>query len=80
MAIAQSTREALEGLVEALVVADAIGRAFDVAADEYNPPPWVYVYNQQLRCVSEASERLEKLLRQQVLPVLEDMPLVVRKS
>lgn len=54
---------AINVLNDRLVLAEAIGQAMEAAADQDNPPPWVYVYREQVRAISEASEVLETLLR-----------------
>jgi hypothetical protein len=56
--------QAVDALNARLVLAEAIGQAFDLAAPEDSPPPWVFVYREQIEAIRGASEALETLLRQ----------------
>lgn len=62
LADANKVREAVNLLNDRIVLAETIGQALEAAADIDNPPPWVYVYREQVRAISEASEVLETLL------------------
>lgn len=63
LATANQVMAAVDRLNETIVLAETIGQAMDAAADVDNPPPWVYVYQAQVRAISEASEALETILR-----------------
>lgn len=45
-----------------LVAADAIAKALDLAGDG-DPPPWVYVFQDQVEGISIAAGALETLIR-----------------
>jgi len=49
-------------LNDRLVSADAICGALDAAGGE-NPPPWVYVFRDQVEAIRVAAEALEVLIR-----------------
>jgi hypothetical protein len=54
---------AVEALNERLLMAYAIGEAFDQAGGE-SPPPWVFVYREQVEAIRQAAERVESLARE----------------
>jgi hypothetical protein len=49
-------------LNDRLVAADAIAKALDLAGDG-DPPPWVFVFRDQIEGISTAAEALEALIR-----------------
>jgi len=53
---------AVDVLNERLVSADAIAKALDLAGDG-DPPPWVFVFRDQIEGISTAAEALEILIR-----------------
>lgn len=53
---------AVDVLNERLVSADAIAKALDLAGDG-DPPPWVFVFRDQIEGISTAAEVLETLIR-----------------
>lgn len=53
---------AVGALNDRLVAADAICGALDAAGGE-NPPPWVYVFRDQVEAIRVAAEALEVLIR-----------------
>ena len=60
---AEAILEALGGLCDSLANAEAIGDALYAAGGDNGPPPWVFVYCEQVRQVTAAAERLEALVR-----------------
>lgn len=79
MAIAQSIHDALDGLNEALCEADSFIKAFE-AIDNRGSIHWVNAVSAQLERLSTRSEKLEILLRQKALPLLEDFDSVRLKE
>ncbi len=55
--------QAVGVLNDRLVLAEAIGQAFGLAAPEDSPPPWVFVYREQIEAINQAAQTLEELLR-----------------
>ncbi|MBP6851384.1 MAG: hypothetical protein KA164_07275 [Rhodoferax sp.] len=58
--------KAVDVLNERLVLADAIGESFEAVGGEVSPPPWVYVYRQQVEAIRAAAEAVEFLVRRGV--------------
>jgi|APLak6261687868_1056178.scaffolds.fasta_scaffold00073_8 hypothetical protein len=54
--------DAVRVLNERLVSAETIGRALELAAGE-DPPAWVFVFQEQIRAIRDASEAVEVLVR-----------------
>jgi hypothetical protein len=54
--------KAIDNLAQCVVMADCIGQAFDAACGD-NPPPWIYVYREQIEAIREASDQVECLVR-----------------
>lgn len=79
MAISQSIREQLDSVNEAFAEAHCFIKAFETI-DEYGSIHWIGAVSRQLERLSESSEKLEKLLRQQALPLLEDFDAVRPKE
>lgn len=75
MAISQSIRDQLDSVNEALGEAECFIKAFE-AIDECGSIHWIGAVSHQIRRLSESSESLERLLRQQALPLLEDFDAV----
>ena len=58
-----AVREAINRLNDVLALADAIGKALDIAAcDDHSSSSWVFVYRRQIEAISMASSDLEVLL------------------
>jgi hypothetical protein len=53
--------KAVADLAQRVLTAECIGQAFDAACGD-NPPPWVYVYREQIEAIREASEQVECLV------------------
>ena len=53
---------AVDVLNDRLIAADAIAKALDLAGDG-DPPPWVYVFRDQIEGINTAAERVESLVR-----------------
>lgn len=54
--------EAADKLAAQVLTAETIGEALAAAGGE-SPPPWVFVYREQIEAIRAASDRLECLLR-----------------
>lgn len=67
------TRESLDALCASLIEARGQVDTWSTLAGD-NPPPWVYVVQQQLARIETAAEILEVQLRTQVLPQVEPLP------
>lgn len=52
-------RQAVSALNDRLVMASAIGDALDLAASQDDPPPWVYVFREQIDGIRQAAEAVE---------------------
>lgn len=57
----EAINRAVDWLNQKLVAADALAQALDAAGGE-NPPPWVFVFQDQIEGIRQASEALEMLL------------------
>jgi hypothetical protein len=55
--------QAVDALNVRLILAEAIAGSMDALGGD-NPPPWVYVFREQIEAIRGASEALETLLRQ----------------
>lgn len=53
---------AVDALNDRLISADAIAKALDLAGDG-DPPPWVFVFRDQIEGIRTAAESLETLIR-----------------
>lgn len=53
---------AVDALNDRLISADAIAKALDLAGDG-DPPPWVFVFRDQIEGIRTAAEALETLIR-----------------
>lgn len=53
---------AVDVLNDRLLAADAIAKALDLAGDG-DPPPWVYVFRDQIEGINTAAETVESLIR-----------------
>lgn len=54
---------AVDFLNERLVLASSIVGALEAAAPADNPPPWVYVFRQQIEAIELAADEIETLIR-----------------
>ena len=55
---------AVDALSDRLVLASSIVGALEAAAPPDNPPPWVYVFRQQIDALQLAASEVETLVRQ----------------
>ena len=55
---------AVDVLNDRLVLAASIVGALEAAAPDDNPPPWVYVFRQQIDALQLAADTVETLIRQ----------------
>jgi hypothetical protein len=54
---------AVDLLNERLVLASAIVGALEAAAPQDNPPPWIYVFRQQIEAIELAADEVESAVR-----------------
>lgn len=74
MATSKSIRVHLDGLYEAVLEAQYFSRVCDdLVFGQAEQPAWVYCIAQQVERVRVHAECLETVLRQQALPMLEDL-------
>lgn len=68
---AAELREALAHVFDTMARVDTLFRAFDAACVDAPEPPWLSTIRLVYQPSVDASERLECLLRQRVLPILD---------
>lgn len=66
MADLKSTRQALDGLSEVVVMAEGIAKALDEAAGESGAPSWVWVFQRQIGLIVEAVDAVETAFTREV--------------
>lgn len=72
MAISKSIRAALDDVFEASCEIDELLNSFKVIEGDERSNPLVYTMRRQFDRYSAKCEALEKILRQQAIPLLED--------
>lgn len=77
MAISESIRVALDGVLFASAEIDSLLRSFEsLERSDLHDSPMVYVFRAQFDRYTKSCDELEIILRQQVLPVIEDFETV----
>lgn len=72
MAISESIRTALDDVFDAHCEVDALVKSFQAIEGEGAFNPIVYTMQRQFERYTNKCEALEKIIRQQALPLLED--------
>jgi hypothetical protein len=80
MAICKSIRAALDEVFHISSEIDSVFKAFEAVEPDDQSNPIVYMMRKQFDRYTEKCEELETLLRQQVLPLLEDFESVNRSK
>lgn len=75
MAIAESTREALNALGECVLELEILESSYSDLAKDW-PPAILSVFSRHIRRLSNASSELDSLMYQRVFPLLNDFSLV----
>lgn len=71
MATADLTRDALQQVIDTMAHLDELLTAFDDLLKGESPPPWLPCIRRSFDPMEQAFERLECILRRDVLPALD---------